>query len=79
MSLSTLPNLKELIIDLPYEENVKDLLKYLPNLKMLNGKSLNQNSSSLTTIDLLDEQIKEATFETEIPNYNVKLLFLLIF
>ena len=71
MSLSTLPNLKELIIDLPYEENVKDLLKYLPNLKMLNGKSLNQNSSSLTTIDLLDEQIKEETFETEITNYNV--------
>jgi hypothetical protein len=77
LSLSTLPNLKELIIDLPYEENVKDLLKYLPNLKMLNGKSLNQNSSSLTTIDLLDEQIKEATFETEIPNYNVKINILI--
>ena len=46
---------------------------------MLNGKSLPQNNSSLTTIDLLDEQIKEATFEIEIPNYNVKLLFLLIF
>jgi hypothetical protein len=44
---------------------------------MLNGKSLNQNSSSLTTIDLLDEQIKEATFETEIPNYNVKINILI--
>ena len=68
-----MPNLKELIIDIPYEESAKDLLKYLPNLKMLNGKSLNQNNSSLTTIDLLDEQIKEATFESEIPNYNVKI------
>ena len=77
MSLSTLPNLKELIIDIPYEESAKDLLKYLPNLKMLNGKSLPQNNSSLTTIDLLDEQIKEATFETEIPNYNVKINILI--
>ena len=66
-----MPNLKELIIDLPYEENVKDLLKYLPNLNILNGKSLNETTSPYSTVDLLDEQIKEATFETEIPNYNV--------
>lgn len=42
-SLSTLPQLKELHIDLTTIENVEIILKLLPNLKVLNDKPIQPN------------------------------------
>ena len=42
-SLSTLPSLKQLRIDLTTVDNVENILRYLPNLKMLNDKPIQSN------------------------------------
>ena len=80
-SLSTLPKLKELRIDLPTIENVKTILSNLPNLQILNDKSIQPNlfnqsiNNLLCDIDLDENQVNEANLEMEIPQYNVNLFF----
>ena len=82
-SLSTLPKLKELRIDLPTIENVKTILSNLPNLQILNDKSIQPNlfnqsiNNLLCDIDLDENQVNEANLEMEIPQYNVNFFFLL--
>lgn len=81
-SLSTLPKLKELRIDLPTIENVKTILSNLPNLQILNNKQIKPNSLNPPTnnlindIDLSENQVNEATLEMEIPKYNVRFKFI---
>ena len=83
-SLSTLPKLKELRIDLPTIDNVKTILSNLPNLQILNDKSIQPNlfnqsiNNLLCDIDLDENQVNEANLEMEIPQYNVNLFFFIL-
>ena len=59
-SLSTLPQLKELHIDLTTIENVEIILKLLPNLKVLNDKPIQPN--------LFSEEKEESKNNNNISN-----------
>ena len=77
-SLSTLPNLKQLRIDIP-SNNVQlyidQLLSHLPKLEILNDKPLQQELklNDLTITLDIDNIIPNIDFATEITNYNAIL------
>ena len=81
-SLSTLPKLKDLHINLPSIENVKIILSHLPYLQILNNKPLDENMkfnlhnnkeniniNLIEDLDLNENEIKE-DLESEIINFN---------
>ena len=79
-SLSTLPKLKDLHINLPTIENVKIILSHLPYLQILNNKPLDENMkfnlhnnniniNLIEDLDLNENEIKE-DLESEIINFN---------
>ena len=81
-SLSTLPKLKDLHINLPSIENVKIILSHLPYLQILNNKPLDENMkfnlhnnkeniniNLIEDLDLNENEIKE-NLESEIINFN---------
>ena len=69
-SLSTLPKLIELKIDLTTQENAFLILSQLPNLLLLNGKSTNDDDDDKNQIDLNDTETDKSSFTNEIPNFN---------
>ena len=67
LSLSTIPNLEILKIDLSTQENAYFILSQLPNLKFLNDKPINDDN-----INIIQENKKEdcISLKDEIPNFN---------
>ena len=70
-SLSTLPKLVELKLDLTTQENAYLILSQLPNLLFLNGKSTSDDEDdNKNQIDLNDTETHKSSLKNEIPNFN---------
>jgi len=70
-SLSTLPKLVELKLDLTTQENAYLILSQLPNLLFLNGKSTSDDEDdNKNQIDLNDTETDKSSLKSEIPNFN---------
>ena len=69
-SLSTLPKLIELKLDLTTQENAYLILSQLPNLLFLNGKSTSDDDEDKNQIDLNDTETDKSSLKSEIPNFN---------
>ena len=70
-SLSTLPKLVELKLDLTTQENAYLILSQLPNLLFLNGKSTSDDEDdNKNQIDLNDAETDKSSLKSEIPNFN---------
>ena len=71
-SLSTLPKLDELKLDLTTQENAYLILSQLPNLLFLNGKSTSDDDEddNKNQVDLNDTETDKSSLKSEIPNFN---------
>ena len=69
-SLSTLPKLIDLKLDLTTQENAYLILSQLPNLLFLNGKSTSDDDEDKNQIDLNDTETDKSSLKSEIPNFN---------
>ena len=71
-SLSTLPKLVELKLDLTTQENAYLILSQLPNLLFLNGKSTSDDDEddNKNQVDLNDTETDKSSLKSEIPNFN---------
>ena len=70
-SLSTLPKLSELKLDLTTQEHAYLILSQLPNLLFLNGKSTSDDElDEKNQIDLNDTETDKSSLKSEIPNFN---------
>ena len=70
-SLSTLPKLSELKLDLTTQEHAYLILSQLPNLLFLNGKSTSDDElDEKNQIDLKDTETDKSSLKSEIPNFN---------
>ena len=70
-SLSTLPKLEELKLDLTTQEHAYLILSQLPNLLYLNGKSTSDDDEEdKNGIDLNDTETDKSSLKSEIPNFN---------
>ena len=71
-SLSTLPKLSELKLDLTTQENAYLILSQLPNLLFLNGKSTSDDDEedNKNQIDLNETETDKSSLKSEIPNFN---------
>ena len=69
-SLSTLPKLTELKLDLTTQENAYLILSQLPDLLFLNGKSTSDDDDEKNQIDLNDTETDKSSLKSEIPNFN---------
>ena len=70
-SLTTLPSLVDLKVNLIDESQVKLILSQLPNLQFLNGKSTKDDTAQPSSIvDLNDEEIKNISLQNEIQSFN---------
>ena len=69
-SLSTLPKLTDLKLDLTTQENAYLILSQLPNLLFLNGKSTSDDDEDKNQIDLNDTETDKSSLKSEIPNFN---------
>ena len=70
-SLSTLPKLSELKLDLTTQEHAYLVLSQLPNLLFLNGKSTSDDElDEKNQIDLNDTETDKSSLKSEIPNFN---------
>ena len=70
-SLSTLPKLAELKLDLTTQENAYLILSQLPNLLFLNGKSTSdEEDDNKNQIDLNETETDKSSLKSEIPNFN---------
>ena len=69
-SLSTLPKLTELKLDLTTQENAYLILSQLPDLLFLNGKSTSDDEDEKNQIDLNDTETDKSSLKSEIPNFN---------
>ena len=70
-SLSTLPKLTELKLDLTTQEHAYLILSQLPNLLFLNGKSTSDDElDDKNQIDLNETETDKFSLKSEIPNFN---------
>ena len=71
-SLSTIPKLTELKLDLTTQEHAYLILSQLPNLLFLNGKSTSDDDEEedKNQIDLNDPESDKSSLKSEIPNFN---------
>ena len=69
-SLSTLPKLTELKLDLTTQEHAYLILSQLPNLLFLNGKSTSDDDEDKNQIDLNETETDKSSLKSEIPNFN---------
>ena len=70
-SLSTIPKLTELKLDLTTQEHAYLILSQLPNLLFLNGKSTSDDElDDKNQIDLNDTETDKSSLKSEIPNFN---------
>ena len=70
-SLSTIPILTELKLDLTTQEHAYLILSQLPNLVFLNGKSTSDDElDDKNQIDLNDTETDKSSLKSEIPNFN---------
>ena len=69
-SLSTLPKLTELKLDLTTQEHAYLILSQLPNLLFLNGKSTSDDEEDKNQIDLNETETDKSSLKSEIPNFN---------
>ena len=70
-SLSTMPKLTELKLDLTTQEHAYLILSQLPNLLFLNGKSTSDDElDDKNQIDLNDTETDKSSLKSEIPNFN---------
>ena len=70
-SLSTLPKLTELKLDLTTQEHAYLILSQLPNLLFLNGKSTSDDElDDKNQIDLNETETDKSSLKSEIPNFN---------
>ena len=70
-SLSTLPKLSELKLDLTTQEHAYLILSQLPNLLFLNGKSTSDDElDEKNQIDLNETETDKSSLKSEIPNFN---------
>ena len=71
-SLSTIPKLTELKLDLTTQEHAYLILSQLPNLLFLNGKSTSDDDEEedKNQIDLNDPKSDKSSLKSEIPNFN---------
>jgi hypothetical protein len=69
MSLSTLPSLINLRINLSNNEEAIEILSNLPNLIILNGKSTKEDEENL---DIDGNELDSVSLHNEISNFNVK-------
>ena len=66
-ALSTIPNLKELKIDLFSQDDAYYILSNLPRLDYLNEKKTKESQSP---IDINDQEMENTSLKNEIPNFN---------
>ena len=66
-ALSTIPNLKELKIDLFSQDDAYSILSNLPRLDYLNEKKTKESQSP---IDINDQEMENTSLKNEIPNFN---------
>ena len=70
-SLSTLPKLTELKLDLTTQEHAYLILSQLPNLLFLNGKSTSDDElDDKNQIDLNETETDKSSLKSEITNFN---------
>ena len=71
-SLSTIPKLTELKLDLTTQEHAYLILSQLPNLLFLNGKSTSDDDEEedKNQIDLNNPESDKSSLKSEIPNFN---------
>lgn len=70
LALATIPQLKELRIDLIGENSLTSLLKHLPRLEKLNETPLQPSDGIINKIDIADDYIDKYNLVSEIPKYN---------
>ena len=68
-SLSTIPTLKELKIDLFTGDDAYYILSNLPNLELLNSKPTKEDQPQ-STLDINDKEMDCTSLKNEIPNFN---------
>lgn len=66
-ALATIPNLKELKIDLFSQDDAYYILSNLPRLDYLNEKKTKESQSP---IDINDQEMENTSLKNEIPNFN---------
>lgn len=66
-----MPNLTELHIDLEKQSNVELILSSLPQLKILNGKSTEEETEMNGDFDIDDERLDNISLNSEMRRFNV--------